>query len=454
MTTTAYILIFIVLLLGAGIAAVGDRVGSRVGKARLTLFNLRPRKTALLVTVFTGSFISAATLLLLFAASERFRTGVFELKRIENKLSRTRKEVNVARGERDEVQKLLEEGKLELEESRHKLRTAAENQARTEARLKKTRAQFNAVFQQARTLRNDIQQMRVERQGLLQQRQQLIQQRQQVEARLNAQDREITARDRAIAQKENRLEALEPELARRERELDILNERLGRILTGNVALQRGQPLAAGVVRVIEPGAAVQAVDQLLRDANCVAIERTQPGNDCKRKRVVQITEAQVRQLIARIDDGQDYVVRILSAGNYVTGEKMVQVFAVSELNQQVFSAGDLVASIALEAPQTLPEQAVEQRIEQLLAVVQFQGRRAGMINNIPAIADGRAIALIRFLEQLKLYPNPLEIQAIAIEDSYTFGPLRIDLVAIHDGKVAFRTTHSQSSGEQGTGNGE
>jgi len=447
MTTTAYILIFIVLLLGAGIAAVGDRVGSRVGKARLTLFNLRPRKTALLVTVFTGSFISAATLLLLFAASERFRTGVFELKRIENKLSRTRKEVNVVRGERDEVQKLLEEGKLELEESKYKLRTATENQARTEARLRKIRFQFNTVFQQAKTLRNDIQQMRVERQGLLQQRQQLIQQRQQVEAKLADQDREIAVRDRAITQKESRLKALEPELAQRERELEILNERLGRILTGNVALQRGQPLAAGVVRVLEPSAAGQAVDRLLRDANCVAIERTQPGNDCNRKRVVHITEAQVRQLIARIDDGQDYVVRILSAGNYVTGEKMIQVFAVTELNQQVFSAGDLVASIALEAPNTLPDPAIEQRIEQLLAVAQFQSRRAGMLNTIPVVADGRAIALIRFVEQLKPYTTPLEIQAIAIEDNYTFGPLRIDLVVIQNGKVVLRTTDSQLSEE-------
>ena len=40
--TTGYILILATLLLGGVIATVGDRLGTKVGKARLSLFNLRP----------------------------------------------------------------------------------------------------------------------------------------------------------------------------------------------------------------------------------------------------------------------------------------------------------------------------------------------------------------------------------------------------------------------------
>ena len=57
--TSGYILIVAILLLGGVIATLGDRIGTKVGKARLSLFNLRPRKTATLVTVITGSLISA-----------------------------------------------------------------------------------------------------------------------------------------------------------------------------------------------------------------------------------------------------------------------------------------------------------------------------------------------------------------------------------------------------------
>lgn len=60
--TSGYILIVAILLLGGVIATLGDRIGTKVGKARLSLFNLRPRKTATLVTVITGSLISATTL--------------------------------------------------------------------------------------------------------------------------------------------------------------------------------------------------------------------------------------------------------------------------------------------------------------------------------------------------------------------------------------------------------
>ena len=80
---TGYILIAAILILGGVIATVGDRIGTRVGKARLSLFNLRPKKTAVIVTIFTGGLISASTLAILFAADGGLRKGVFELEDIQ-----------------------------------------------------------------------------------------------------------------------------------------------------------------------------------------------------------------------------------------------------------------------------------------------------------------------------------------------------------------------------------
>lgn len=63
--------------LGGILAALGDRLGSKVGKARLTLFNLRPKQTAVVVTVMTGTVIAASTLGLLFGLSKSLRQGFF-----------------------------------------------------------------------------------------------------------------------------------------------------------------------------------------------------------------------------------------------------------------------------------------------------------------------------------------------------------------------------------------
>jgi uncharacterized protein (DUF3084 family) len=88
--SSAVVLILAVLILGGVIATVGDRIGTRVGKARLSLFNLRPKRTAVLVTILTGSLISAVTMALLLVTNERLRVGIFQLGQIERKLSGTR----------------------------------------------------------------------------------------------------------------------------------------------------------------------------------------------------------------------------------------------------------------------------------------------------------------------------------------------------------------------------
>jgi uncharacterized protein (DUF3084 family) len=84
---SGYVLILAVLMLGGVIATLGDRIGMRVGKARLSLFNLRPRQTATVVSIATGGVISASTLALLFGVSSQLRTGVFELGKIQADLA-------------------------------------------------------------------------------------------------------------------------------------------------------------------------------------------------------------------------------------------------------------------------------------------------------------------------------------------------------------------------------
>jgi len=95
MTTASFILIAAILILGGVIATVGDRIGTRVGR-RLSLFKLRPRNTAV-VTILTGSIISASTLAILFATSEQLRIGVFELENIQRNLRHRRQELQTTR---------------------------------------------------------------------------------------------------------------------------------------------------------------------------------------------------------------------------------------------------------------------------------------------------------------------------------------------------------------------
>jgi hypothetical protein len=68
------ILCVIALICVSGfIAYSGDLIGRRMGKKRLTLFHLRPRHTAIMVTTVTGMLISTLALVTLVSVNSQFR---------------------------------------------------------------------------------------------------------------------------------------------------------------------------------------------------------------------------------------------------------------------------------------------------------------------------------------------------------------------------------------------
>ncbi|NEO28528.1 MAG: DUF3084 domain-containing protein, partial [Kamptonema sp. SIO4C4] len=208
---------------------------------------------------------------------------------------------------------------------------------------------------------------------------------------------------------------------------------------GNLALLRGEVLSFGVVKITQPAAAQNAVDELLRKANQVAIEATRPYTAGEpTKRVVMITQGQVEQLIEEINDGREYVVRILSAGNYVEEEQQVRVFADVVPNQQVFEEGEVIARVSVE-PDNLSQDTVEQRLDTLLAAAQFRARRAGIVGDIQ-VEEGDVRTFTNFLERLNNPEEPLEqISAIALNPTNTSGPLKMRLLALRNGDTVFST---------------
>ena len=90
---TAWLKILLVLILGGILSTLGDRLGTRVGKARLSIFKLRTKSTAVLITVFTGSIISAISFATMVVFDRDLRVGLFQLEDIREKIIETEKEL-------------------------------------------------------------------------------------------------------------------------------------------------------------------------------------------------------------------------------------------------------------------------------------------------------------------------------------------------------------------------
>jgi len=90
---TAWLKILLLLILGGILSTLGDRLGTRVGKARLSIFKLRPKSTAVLITVFTGSIISAISFATMVVFDRDLRVGLFQLEDIREKIRDSEKEL-------------------------------------------------------------------------------------------------------------------------------------------------------------------------------------------------------------------------------------------------------------------------------------------------------------------------------------------------------------------------
>ncbi len=96
---TGWLLIISLLVLGGILSTFGDLLGSRVGKARLSIFNLRPRRTAVLITVLTGSLISSLSFGFMLLVNKQLRVGLFELTELQKE--RTELEERINSGEKE-----------------------------------------------------------------------------------------------------------------------------------------------------------------------------------------------------------------------------------------------------------------------------------------------------------------------------------------------------------------
>lgn len=456
--TTGLVLIAAILVLGGVIATVGDRLGTKVGKARLSLFNLRPRRTATLITILTGSIISASTFAILFAVSDQLRTGVFELGQIQRDLDTSRQELAQVADEKEEIEDELASSRQEqmtaqqrLQDINQSLQAALERQAQTEAALNSTQARIQqiqsryqqaqsmlaAVTGQAANLRSEIQQLQTDRQ-------ELIRQRDQVREQIAQRDQEIAQRDQAIAQRVAQLQELEGQYVDLSEKVQNLEREFQALRQGNVALLRNQTLASGVVRVISANAAPQAIEQLLQQANSIATQRVLPGAGEAGAQVIQITNAEVEQVVERIEDGQDYVIRVQSSGNYVVGEpcilageSCIKVFITTAQNQLIFRQGDVVASTTVD-PTDMSDQELAERTLLLIAAAQFRARQAGFFADAIQVSDNRRETALEFIKNVRQYNQPVELQAVSAEDAYTAG-IRLELRAVKDGQILFGT---------------
>ena len=383
---TGWLLILSLLVLGGVLSTLGDRLGSRVGKARLTLFNLRPRRTAVVITVLTGSLISALSLGLMLLVSRQLRVGLFEL---------------------NDLQTRLRNGRIALKESRQAKLNA-------EIDLKQALADSAEVLRELAEAQERSAELRGELAPLQKEQHRL-------EAERNRLNRDIEAKDADIRDTEAELARVRTRISAGEKELKQLETNLIALRRGNVVLSSGQQLATATLRLEQPNQAKRVIDRLLQEANLEAYQRVLPGEEPNRQ-ILLVPRSDIQRLEAIIRKPGTWVVNMRSAANVLSGEKVVYAFPEVRPNKTVVRKDEVLASMTLHRDEQSSE-AIRNRMNLLLASTLAAVQRRGSLStglqfDINAMNQlGQAL--------LNRSAGSIELQAIALRDSDTADPVAV-----------------------------
>lgn len=428
--TGGILVILAVLLIGGLVAAVGDRLGFKIGKARLSLFGLRPKDTAVWVTVFTGMAISGLSLGLLLLVSDQVRVGLFQIDQVLGDLNKAKQQEQVVQAELKTAQNERTEAQAKLQET---LRAAeASNRQRVEAQKKQQLAQKNLQASEAKLKAADAQ-LQQAKQSYAQVQQQLValqNQEKTLKGRLDGSQKKLAQLGTQRTKLQKDIKTLGGQLVALNTKNKILNTALRR---GEVILQSGELMYA--VRIqggLGSNRLREALDSVLSQTEKEVRRRGAQPYYQFGQRAVLIKNVEVDRLVTELQKPGEHALQIFVAQNVLLGEPVPVVGRVLP-NLHLFDKGIVMATRVIN-PKDNDEQLIAQ-LKKLFQDASVKARKAGILANSQGEVGTAAVPVDQMIGQIHQLQGPVMIQALTANDIYTAGPLQLFLNVMQDGKV-------------------
>ena len=392
------ILILVLILMGGAIAFIGDRLGSKVGKKKLTLFGLRPKHTSTVVTIVTGILIVTATFGILTAVSQDVRTALFGMEKLKAQM-------------------------LELQ-NEAKASQAASDKAK--ATLAEKNAEFIAISDQVENMNQRLAAVRQELQQAVAEKDRAVEAlavSQGEVDRLQAQQQELEGK---IQDLNHNKEQLESDLAELQEIAARLQTGIRVVREGAIIFQAGEILASRPVDPRESQEQLrQELETFLRETNAQLLQRLNIDKDLG---ILVVSKRELDTTIEEIKKADSpRIMRLVAAGNTVYGEP---VFGALQLyaNQLVFAKGTILLQEEIQAiadDSGANEGAIILFLKQVNALSVRQGVLpdpiSGMVGSLPANH------LYETAAKLSRLGGRVELSAVTVEDVHAAGPVRIEL---------------------------
>ncbi len=389
------IFIFLILIIMGGlIAFLGDRIGSKVGKKRLTLFGLRPKYTSIIVTIISGVMISFTTIAVLAVVNENVRVALFGLSKLQDEMKDLNQQIHTKNLE-------LEKGKLQLEARNKEYEDVTQKSAETSKQLEQVQSQRLYMESELATVQNAYD-----------------------EAKAGV---EKSAED--IAE----LEKIREELTGN---IDVLNQEKQQLIKniyalreGQVVFQAGQVLTSVVVdEAMSEEQADNVLKSVLSDINGMLKERLNITDD--NINMVRMSQKDFDEALTEVVNGKNKkLVRVVAAQNLILGEQLVVDFDIHD-NLLLFRKGDTIFRGNLDKYKEIKnyEMQVLRFLRDLNLYAQSKGVLPDPITGKVGVLDGQE--LVAVIQKVKECNGDCDLIIKAARDIYSQGPLIIDVQVV------------------------
>lgn len=389
-------LIAALVLTGGAIAFIGDRLGTKIGKKRLSIFGLRPRHTSIIVTIFTGICITTLTFGVMAATSENVRTALFGMEQLNEKMERT---------------------STELSRAMEELADARAEQVSAGEALNKSKAEIEGLKNEQEELRHESDRLK---QGNIE--------LEREKAGLMAMNDELIGTNAALSDSNSQLEASNSQLEESNRDLEdrarILRDGLMSMREGDILFRAGEVIASGVVT---PNRSREELESDLESIADLAIKKVSersgapfsPGD-------LLFYRPEYDAAVNTIEEsGKSMIVRIVAAANMVKGEQIhtsIQLYP----NSIIYAEDEFIIGKAYEVT---GETDAEELVMSFLRDVNEAATARGILpdpirGTVGAIEGEQFYSVVQAIAPIRGY---IALSAYARTATDAMGPLRLNL---------------------------
>ncbi len=378
-------LILTLAIVGGIIAYIGDKLGYKLGKKRLSVFGLRPKHTSTLIAITSGILIASATLISLSIVSVDVRTALFGIDKLKKELSAMTQEIQTKNSELDSAQNKLEKSSAQIKKVNDEL--SAANQERDKAQT-----QLEQVTTASKEALGQLEKYRIESQEIG-----------KLRDRLQQEVKMLTDESKQLEQ-------------------GIINLREGQVI-----FRAGQILYQGIV---PGGQNSQTTNKTLEHFLTFANKQIVQGLNLKDQdlEILFVTKEDFNQTANYLEKTSGQIaLRLQTAGNIILGEPVIARFFAYP-NKKIYDKNQILLQEIL--PDNIDKRASETLLISFLSRLNKQAVQDGVLSDpLTGNVGNLDIAYImETVEKIRTATGKLQITARAEQDIYTIGPLQIKLI--------------------------